>query len=203
MTSTSPSSQPKTPRRSSSSSSSSSKPKQETIAITHTIRPLPYTYMHLSLSQPASPGRTPYRPSSSSTSTPPAAAAAALDMLTAHTALQSALTRFLGLHGSAISIDMLHVATTTTAPTDREEEETRRRGRGWEVVGEFWVRVAREDGDQVVAALSGWVGREGQVLRVKARGQWLGGLVGGGAGRDRTMCGVKGGGGAGWGKIGF
>lgn len=46
-------------------------------------------------------------------------------------------------------------------------------------MGEFWIRVPREDGDQVVAAVSGWVGREGQVLRVRGRGEWLGGLVGG------------------------
>lgn len=45
---------------------------------------------------------------------------------------------------------------------------------------DFWVRVPREDGDKVVAAVAGWMGREGQALRVKGRGDWLGGIVGGG-----------------------
>jgi hypothetical protein len=47
---------------------------------------------------------------------------------------------------------------------------------------EVWIRVPREDGDAVAAALgSGWVGRDGGVdvsWRVWGRGEWLGALVG-------------------------
>lgn len=53
------------------------------------------------------------------------------------------------------------------------------------------MRVPRGDGSAVVAAVSGWVGggggggggTEGVVgWRVRGRGQWLGGLVGGDGG---------------------
>lgn len=82
-----------------------------------------------------------------------------LDALTARTYLTSALSQFLGLTGAAIPVDILHL-----------------RGR------EVWVRVARGDGSAVVAAVSGWVGQGSVGWRVRGRGAWLGGLVGGDGG---------------------
>ncbi|KAI9646692.1 hypothetical protein NHQ30_004689 [Ciborinia camelliae] len=83
-----------------------------------------------------------------------------LDDITGKSYVTSALTQFLGLHGSAISIDILK--------TDGKD---------------VWIRVMREDASAVVAALGGWIKRGGngdeQVgWRVKGRGNWLGGLVG-------------------------
>ncbi|PQE16652.1 ribonuclease P MRP subunit POP8 protein [Rutstroemia sp. NJR-2017a BBW] len=86
-----------------------------------------------------------------------------LDELTAKSYLSSALTQFLGLTGSAIPIDILKTE-----------------GR------EVWIRTMREDGSAVVAAVGGWVRgvggeTEGEMgWRVVGRGNWLGGLVGGG-----------------------
>ncbi|APA07833.1 hypothetical protein SS1G_00567 [Sclerotinia sclerotiorum 1980 UF-70] len=83
-----------------------------------------------------------------------------LDDITAKSYMTSALTQFLGLHGSAISIDILK--------TEGKD---------------VWIRVMREDASALVAALGGWVKRLGngdeQVgWRVKGRANWLGGLVG-------------------------
>jgi len=98
----------------------------------------------------------------------PTTTADELDALTARTYLTSALSQFLGLTGAAIPVDILHL-----------------RGR------EVWVRVARGDGSAVVAAVSGWVGGgggggagQGSAVgwRVRGRGAWLGGLVGGDGG---------------------
>lgn len=50
----------------------------------------------------------------------------------------------------------------------------------------MWIRVPREDGSAVVAAVSGWVGgsgRESVGWRVRGKGEWLERLVGG-DGRD-------------------
>lgn len=49
----------------------------------------------------------------------------------------------------------------------------------------MWIRVPREDGAAVVAALSAWVGDKdgnGVGWRVKGRADWLGALGGGGRG---------------------
>lgn len=114
---------------------------------THTvIRHPPWTYLHLELHGPAPPTSSTGSTSSSS----------ALDALTARTYITSALSQFLGLTGTAIPIDILHL-----------------RGR------EVWVRVPRGDGSAVVAAVSGWVGNEGVGWRVRGRGPWLVGIVGG------------------------
>ena len=83
-----------------------------------------------------------------------------LDDITAKSYMTSALSQFLGLHGSAISIDIL---------------KTEDKG--------VWIRVMREDASAVVAAMGGWIKRLGngdeQVgWRVKGRANWLGGLVG-------------------------
>ncbi|KAG6993803.1 hypothetical protein G7Y79_00050g085400 [Physcia stellaris] len=87
-----------------------------------------------------------------------------LDELTAHKYLTSALQQFLGLTGTAIPIDILKV----------DERDV-------------WIRVPREDGSAVVAAVGNWVGKgeaesggrgEGAVSwRVRGRGEWLGALV--------------------------
>ena len=98
-----------------------------------TIRDPPFTYLHLSLL-------------TSSTSPPP------LDILTARLHLNSAISQFLGITGSAIPIDFLKVE-----------------GR------DVWVRVPREDAAAVVGALSRWIGRDGGFSwRVKRKGEWLG-----------------------------
>jgi ribonuclease P/MRP protein subunit POP8 len=82
-----------------------------------------------------------------------------LDNLTVRSYLTSALTQFLGLTGSAISIDILKVEPK-----------------------ECWIRVPREDLSAVIAAVGGWIGRgENGVQvgwRVRANGNWLGSLVG-------------------------
>lgn len=81
-----------------------------------------------------------------------------LDALTAHKYLNSALRQFLGITGTAIPIDILKV-------------EAR----------DVWIRVPREDGGAVVAALGSWVGSGdgGSVSwRVKGRGEWLGAVLG-------------------------
>jgi len=82
-----------------------------------------------------------------------------LDNLTVRSYITSALTQFLGLTGSAISVDILKV-------------EPR----------ECWIRVPRQDVSAVVAAVGGWVGRGengGEVgWRVRSSGNWLGSLLG-------------------------
>lgn len=97
-------------------------------------------------------------------SSPPNPPPSPLDELTAHKYLTSALQQFLGLTGTAIPTDILKV----------EERDV-------------WIRVPREDGSAVVAAVGNWVGKgeaegggrgEGVVSwRVRGRGEWLGALV--------------------------
>jgi ribonuclease P/MRP protein subunit POP8 len=94
--------------------------------------------------------------------------AAALDAITARTHLNSALHRFLGLTGAAIPLDILQLRA-----------------------GHVWIRVPRPDGRAVVEAASGWVG-DGVAWRVRGRGVWLGGLVGGGRGGRAVFEGLGG-----------
>ncbi|KIM94968.1 hypothetical protein OIDMADRAFT_206843 [Oidiodendron maius Zn] len=86
------------------------------------------------------------------------AATTKLDELTVRTYITSALTQFLGLTGSSISVDILKVQGKAC-----------------------WIRVPREDLSPVVAAVGGWVGgneTEGRVgWKVKAKGNWLSVLV--------------------------
>lgn len=88
----------------------------------------------------------------------PTATVSQLDLLTVRSYVWSALSQFLGLTGSAISIDILKVE-----------------GR------ESWIRVPREDLSLVIAAVGGWTGgseEDGKVgWRVKASGNWLSVLV--------------------------
>lgn len=83
-----------------------------------------------------------------------------LDDLTVRSYLTSAFTQFLGLTGSAISVDILKVE-----------------------LKDCWIRVPREDLNAVIASVGGWVGRGengGEVgWRVRASGNWLGSLLGG------------------------
>ncbi|KAH7321439.1 hypothetical protein BKA65DRAFT_80697 [Rhexocercosporidium sp. MPI-PUGE-AT-0058] len=88
----------------------------------------------------------------------PPATSRQLDALTVRSYVGSALSQFLGLTGSAVSIDILKV----------EGRET-------------WIRVPREDLSLVLAAIGGWTGGlegHGKVgWTVKASGNWLGVLV--------------------------
>jgi ribonuclease P/MRP protein subunit POP8 len=82
-----------------------------------------------------------------------------LDSLTVRSYLTAALAQFLGLTGSAISVDILKV----------EQKEC-------------WIRVPRQDLGAVVATLGGWVGHGENSAevgwRIRASGNWLGSLVG-------------------------
>lgn len=82
-----------------------------------------------------------------------------LDDLTVRSYITAALTQFLGLTGSAISVDIMKVD-----------------GR------ECWIRVPREDLSPVMAAVGGWVGGNNEQEKVgwmvKASGNWLSSLVG-------------------------
>lgn len=87
------------------------------------------------------------------------AAPPALDDLSVRSYLTSGLSQFLGLTGSAISVDILKV----------EDKEC-------------WVRVPREDLSAVLAATgqwsSGFDGGSRMAWRLKASGNWLGSLLG-------------------------
>ena len=121
----------------------STKPPAETF---DTLRHPPYTYMHLSLVK---------LPTSNSLRQ--SANVATVDPITAISYLNSALQAYLGLTGTAISIDILKTE-------------------GMNV----WVRVPFEDASAVIASASQWSGTRdgvGLQLRVKASGTWLGGLI--------------------------
>jgi ribonuclease P/MRP protein subunit POP8 len=107
---------------------------------TKTIKTPPFSYVHVQL---ISDSETPKE----------------LDSLTVRSYVTAALTQFLGITGSAISVDILKVEGM-----------------------ECWIRVPREDLSPVLAAIGGWVGGtedEGKVgWRVKGSGNWLSVLVG-------------------------
>ncbi|KAH6715193.1 hypothetical protein BKA61DRAFT_479737 [Leptodontidium sp. MPI-SDFR-AT-0119] len=88
----------------------------------------------------------------------PTATSPELDSLTVRSYIGSALNQFLGLTGSAISIDVLKVEGA-----------------------ESWIRIPRKDLSLVLAAVGGWTGgSEGNSRvgwRVKASGNWLSVLV--------------------------
>ena len=77
------------------------------------------------------------------------APSAHLDGITAHLHLQAALQQFLGLHGTAIPIDVMRL--------DKQD---------------VWIRVPRDDGSAVVAAVGGWIGKGGEGWRIKDWGYW-------------------------------
>jgi ribonuclease P/MRP protein subunit POP8 len=83
-----------------------------------------------------------------------------LDILTAKSYLNSALQRFLGLHGAAIPVDILKLEGT-----------------------DIWIRVPREDVITVHEAIASWMG-DGVRWAVKGRDEWLVRLADGGDGQD-------------------
>lgn len=107
---------------------------------TKTIKTPPFSYIHLQL---ISDGETPKK----------------LDSLNVRSHITAALAQFLGVTGSAISVDILMVEGA-----------------------ECWIRVPREDLSPVLAAVGGWVGgteTQGKFgWRVKGKGNWLSVLVG-------------------------
>ncbi|KAL5342931.1 hypothetical protein BJX70DRAFT_394371 [Aspergillus crustosus] len=95
-----------------------------------------------------------------------------IDPLTARTHLTSALSQFLGLAGSSIPIDILHVSPAPS-PTTKENY--------------IWIRVPRQDAPALVSALSSWIGGSGDeadsvAWRICAKGNFLGALVRGDGG---------------------
>ncbi|KAG9586097.1 hypothetical protein KCU77_g9646, partial [Aureobasidium melanogenum] len=76
-----------------------------------------------------------------------------LDALTAHLHLRAALSQFLGLHGTAIPIDILKLHNN-----------------------DVHIRVPREDASALVVAVGGWVGKAGEGWRVKNSSSWGVGL---------------------------
>jgi ribonuclease P/MRP protein subunit POP8 len=84
-----------------------------------------------------------------------------LDALTAHLHLRAALSQFLGLHGTAIPVDILKLHDNNVH-----------------------IRVPREDASAVVIAVGGWVGKTGEGWRVKNSGSWGAGLHSSTAGSD-------------------
>ncbi|KAI4723881.1 hypothetical protein E4T49_08390 [Aureobasidium sp. EXF-10728] len=72
-----------------------------------------------------------------------------LDALTAHLHLRAALSQFLGLHGTAIPVDILKLHDN-----------------------DVHIRVPNEDASAVVVAVGGWVGKAGEGWRVKSSTSW-------------------------------
>jgi ribonuclease P/MRP protein subunit POP8 len=101
-----------------------------------------------------------------------------LDALTARTQLTAALSQFLGLAGTAISVDILKIESTPVKKRGAEYD-----GRGGVYL---WIRVPREDASAVVAAVSSWIGGESSgpevAWRVCSKGNYLGGIVFGSGG---------------------
>ncbi|BDD62076.1 hypothetical protein MAP00_007068 [Monascus purpureus] len=104
-----------------------------------------------------------------------------LDVLTARTYLTSAFSQFLGISGTAISVDILKIDspafTAATVSPDMNPQK------------DVWIRVPRQDARAVVTALSSWVGNNKSVQnagsvawRVCAKGNFLGALVAGSGG---------------------
>ena len=87
------------------------------------------------------------------------ATAVKLDELQARSHFTSALQRFLGATGTAISIDILKVQGS-----------------------DCWVRVPREDLGTFAAAITAWPGvtQDGvsSILQMRTSGNWLGSIVG-------------------------
>lgn len=95
-----------------------------------TIRDPPWAYVHLE--RLSSAGKAP-----------------TLDAVTAQLDLTAALSQFLGLHGAAISFDILKI----------EEQD-------------LWIRLPAEDRSALVAAVGGWVSSNGEGWRVKGWSSW-------------------------------
>lgn len=77
----------------------------------------------------------------------------AVDPLTARSYLTSALSQFLGLMGTSIGIDILKIENPPST-----SEPKKKASRGGSDYPNVWIRVPRDDGAAVLAALSSWVG---------------------------------------------
>ncbi|RMY18733.1 hypothetical protein D0866_13083 [Hortaea werneckii] len=80
--------------------------------------------------------------------TPPGSEAK-LDAVTAHLHLTASLSQFLGVHGTAISVDI-----------------TKLEGK------DVWIRVPNQDSSAVIAAAGGWTSGKGEGWRVKGSSSW-------------------------------
>ncbi|KAL4788069.1 hypothetical protein BJX76DRAFT_353624 [Aspergillus varians] len=127
-------------------------------AISFTARNPPWTYLKLQLI---------HQPNTSTTtkSTP-------LDPLTARAHLTSALSQFLGLSGTSISIDILYETPKATPSQSPPVDKY------------VWIRVPRQDAPAVVSAVSSWIGGTsesdtggGVAWRICAKGNFLDALV--------------------------
>jgi len=119
-----------------------------------TIRDNDWTYFNLQMSFPF-PLPPPHLLTLRSLSDPPNTSFT--DILTWRTTLSRALTQFLGITGSAIQIDILHLSGN-----------------------EAWLRVPRESAKRFQAAVGGYVGSKdgGSVgFRTRAAGDFLMGVV--------------------------
>jgi len=107
------------------SSTNKKKKKKKKLSHTHerrfTIRKPDWHYLRLKMIF-----NPPYNPTTISPSFPP-------DLLTWRTHLSSALSQFLGISGTAISIDFLHTE-----------------------LDQVWIRIPREDAVRFTAAIGGW-----------------------------------------------
>ncbi|KAM3423418.1 hypothetical protein BST61_g851 [Cercospora zeina] len=84
-----------------------------------------------------------------------------LDGVTAQLHLNAALSAFLGLHGSAIPIDILHL----------QEQDV-------------WIRAPAEERAAVIAAVGGWISSSGEGWRVRGWSHWNANAFGRDAGQD-------------------
>ncbi|KAL6239589.1 hypothetical protein BDW75DRAFT_99827 [Aspergillus navahoensis] len=140
--------------------------------ISFTARNPPWTYLKLQLI---------HQPNTSE-----ATKSAPLDPLTARTYLSSALSQFLGLSGTSITIDILSVSPDPEPVTALPQPQLQSQSRPLEKF--IWVRVPRQDAPAVVASVSSWIGgteeeNGGSVAwRVCAKGNFLSALVRGDGG---------------------
>lgn len=104
-------------------------PKNHTVS-QFTIRDPPWAYIYLQ--HLTSAGPTP-----------------SLDAVTAQLHITAALSQFLGLHGTAIPVDIMKLEG-----------------------GDVWIRVPAQDKTALVGAVGGWVSAKGEGWRVKGTSSW-------------------------------
>ncbi|KAF2156158.1 hypothetical protein K461DRAFT_291104 [Myriangium duriaei CBS 260.36] len=115
------------------------KSKPSTVISQMTLRKPEWAYIHLRLISPSS---LVAHAAGNSTLTP-------VDEVTVYMHIQSALKSFLGVHGTAITLDFLRV-------------------KGHDI----WIRTPRQDVNALVAAVGGWIGSSGEALRIMDWGSW-------------------------------
>lgn len=119
-----------------------------------------------------------------------------IDALTARTYLTAALSQFLGLMGTSISIDILKIENRSQEHSQKKEVSSSYSS-SHSSSPEVWIRVPRDDAAAVFTALSSWVGslpataaaassegvaatadvQSGVAWRVCAKGNYLGAIV--------------------------